>query len=299
MSSTGVLTAWSSAIRQLLLHAAGLPVTITIAGEPWGARYFDGNPYAAVLAEAAAQGPVFRSIKRISQHLCAPVCNPDHRIGTVAPFNFGSRHLPPEMRDFLLVLHDADWSRLRASNVTVRDLHLYEFNGGIQKQGANANIMYLPQCKLYENTIAQNSFDVECYSNLGAPAYFCVFCRNPTTDILEQPQIRTLSIQCQTTSKKSNVVSELSAGQMYHLTQRNVHPYAEYDRFAYNTRQTILLTTEDIGLIGITQGEYQKQKRVTYRFSGVLTEPGLLTVMLIYNNRGLCIEGRRLRVVNL
>ena len=227
------------------------------------------------------------------------MCNPDYRIGTGAPFNYGSRHLPPELRDFQLVLHDADWSRLRATSVTVRNLHLYEFKGGIQKAGAEANILYLPQCKLYENDIAGNTFSVDCYSNLGAPAYFCVFCRNPTTDILSQPRVRTLSIQCLTTSKKSNVVTELSIGQMFHLTQRNVHAGAEYDRFAYDKRQTVLLTTEDVGLVGLTQGEYQKEKRVTYRFSGTLSEPGLLTVMMIYNNRGLCIEGRRLRVVNL
>ena len=107
------------------------------------------------------------------------------------------------------------------------------------------------------------------------------------------------NIQCLTTSKKSNVVTDLSAGQLYHLTQRNVHDAAEYDRFAYDRRQTILLSTEDIGLIGLRNVEYQKQKRVKYRFFGVLTEPGLLNVMLIYNNRGLFVEGRRLRVINL
>ena len=303
-NSAGVYTLWNNAVRAAIQAGAafgqgGPNLTIMVPGKAWAARYFDADPYAAVLAQAGVQGPVFRSIKRISQHLCAPGCNPDPRIGAIAPFHFGSRHLPPELRDFSIVLHEADWSRLRAREVTVRDLHLYQFDVGIQKQGTEANLLYLPQCRLYESPIAGNAFDLECYSHMGAPAYFCVFCRSSSTDLLEQPRVRTLSIQCVTTSKKSNVITELSAGQLYHLTQRNVHDLAEYDRFAYDTRQTILLSTEDIGLVGLETNEYQKEKRVTYRFSGTLTEPGVLNVMLIYNNRGLFIEGRRLRVVNL
>ena len=48
-------------------------------------------------------------------------------------------------------------------------------------------------------------------------------------------------------------------GQLYHLTQRNTHPYAEYDRKAFNRRQTILLSSEDVGLMGLNQQQYQKQ----------------------------------------
>ena len=35
------------------------------------------------------------------------------------------------------------------------------------------------------------------------------------------------------------------------MTQRNVNPLADYDRAAYNRRQTILLSAEDIGLMGL------------------------------------------------
>ena len=42
---------------------------------------------------------MWRSQKRISQHLCAPVLNPNSRIGCVAPLNFETMHLPPELRD--------------------------------------------------------------------------------------------------------------------------------------------------------------------------------------------------------
>ena len=102
-------TLWDEEVRDACAYgSADKVLSVMMPGKRWAARYFDGKPYDAVLAESQVQGPVFRSIKRISQHLCAPVCNPDHRIGTVAPFNFGSRHLPPELRDFSTVLHGAD-----------------------------------------------------------------------------------------------------------------------------------------------------------------------------------------------
>ena len=78
-----------------------------------------------------------------------------------------------------------------------------------------------------------------------------------------------------------------------------MHAFAEYDRVAFNRRQTILLASEDIGLMGLKQTEYQKQKRVVYTFSGTLNQPGRVYVLFIYNNRGLHIDGRRLNVVTL
>ena len=56
------------------------------------------------IAESNLLGPVFQSKKRISQHLCAPVLNPNMRIGCTAPLNFETGHLPPELRDFRLAM---------------------------------------------------------------------------------------------------------------------------------------------------------------------------------------------------
>ena len=151
---------------------------------------------------------------------------------------------------------------------------------------------------LFEESV-ESSFEVSCYSSLGSPSYFCLFCRSGDTDILAQPVIRSLSIQNDTTKKKSNVLTELSQGQMYHLTQRNVHEGAQYDRFAYDRRQTVLLSAEDIGLLGLRRDEYQSPKRVRYVFSGRVSEPGQLNVLFVYNNRGIAIDGKYLRVVNL
>ena len=86
---------------------------------------------------------------------------------------------------------------------------------------------------------------------------------------------------------------------LFHPTQRNVHAAAEYDRVAYNRRQTILLSAEDVGLLGLKNFEYQKAKRVNYVFSGTIDRPGTLYVVMVYNNRGLHIDGRRLAMVTL
>jgi hypothetical protein len=56
---------------------------------------------------------------------------------------------------------------------------------------------------------------------------------------LQQPIIEELSIFNATTKKKSNTITEASVSLLYHLTQRNVHAFAEYDRVAFNRRQTI------------------------------------------------------------
>ena len=116
---------------------------------------------------------------------------------------------------------------------------------------------------------------------------------------MQQPRIKTLSIFNETTQKKSNSIQELSAGQLFHLTQRNVHPAAEYTRAAYKRRQTVLLSAEDVGMMGLRSFEYQKAKRVNYILSGITDVPGVLYVVLVYNNRGLHIDGRRLEVVTL
>ena len=51
--------------------------------------------------------------------------------------------------------------------------------------------------------------------------------------------------------------------------------------------------------MGLKSHEYQKAKRVEYTFSGTTDRPGQLYVVLVYNNRGLHIDGRRLQVVTL
>merc|ERR1711969_13579 len=106
-----------------------------LVGPDWYQSHVGDDPYAAVRADSLQYGAVFQSVKRISQHVCAPIINPNLRIGAQAPLNHDSRHLPPELRDFRLQMQGVDWSRLQAGAVTLNDLTLYEFKGGNQKQG--------------------------------------------------------------------------------------------------------------------------------------------------------------------
>jgi hypothetical protein len=274
-------------------------LNMVIPGAKWSRVHLDEDPYSAIREDSKRLGAVFQSIKRISQHVCAPVINPNVRIGAIAPLNHDSRHLPPEMRDFRLQLQDIDWGRLRTDRVSIRTLSLYEFKDGVQKVGAEQNILYIPQFREFKRAVSGGAFELSIFSELGAPSYFAFFCRSATTDILQQPLIKQLSISCETTMKKSNVLTDVSIGELYHLTQRNVHPHASYDRKSFNRRQTILLSTEDVGLMGLKSHEYQKAKRVEYTFSGTTDKPGNLYVVLVYNNRGLHIDGRRLQLVTL
>ena len=282
------------------LHAnVAQDLNMYILGPDWYRTHIGNDPHSVIRDDSMRLGAVFQSVKRISQHVCGPVLNPNVRIGAQAPLNHDTRHLPPELRDFRLQLHDIDWGRLQADSISLNELTLYEFKGGNQKQGAEQNILYMPEFREFKTPVTDNTFEFECYSNLGSPSYFCLFCRSHTTDILQQPLIRTLSIFNNTTSKKSNAVRDLSIGQLYHMTQRNVNPLADYNRTAYNRRQTILLSAEDVGLMGLKRDEYQKAKRVKYTFSGTTDQPGTLYVVMVYNNRGLHIDGRRLQLVSL
>ena len=81
------------------------------------------------------------------------------------------------------------------------------------------------------------------------------------------------------------------------MTQRNVNDRARYDRSAFNHRQVVLLTAEDIGVMGVQ--EYQQEKRAVFRFEGTLDQQAKVTALLIFNNRGLYIHGKQLSVVRL
>ena len=96
------------------------------------------------------------------------------------------------------------------------------------------------------------------------PSFMCFFCRfedDRGQNYSEtQPMIEFLNMQCSTTKRKSNVVTAtfgneqgLGKHQLFHLTQRNVHPASNYNSTAYNKRQTVLLCAEDIGLMGLTR----------------------------------------------
>ena len=83
--------------------------------------------------------------------------------------------------------------------------------------------------------------------------------------------------------------------QLYHITQRNVNQRARYNRQTFNKRQVVLLSAEDIGMMGLEQ--YQIEKRAQFRFHGTVDQLGRITTVLIFNNRGLYLQGKHMSVV--
>jgi len=250
-------------------------------------------------AESNLLGPVFQSKRRISQHLCAPILNPNMRIGCTAPLNFETGHLPPELRDFRLELRDVDFSNV-PGKVLLESLVLYEFNGGNQVVTAVDNLLHLPQFhEDYATVQTDGTFDFEVFSPYGMPSYIALFCRDTDRkrDHLTQPLIKQLSIMCSTTQKKSNTILEADVHQLYHITQRNVNQRARYNRATFNKRQVVLLSAEDIGMMGLES--YQTEKRAQFRFNGTVDQIGRVTALLIYNNRGLYIQGKHMSVLRL
>ena len=253
----------------------------------------------SLLKESNELGPVFQSKKRISQHLCAPIVNPNMRIGCTAPLNFETGHLPPELRDFRLELRDVDFSFL-PGKVNIEPLVLYEFNGGNQTPAAHDNLLHLPQFregKTYVDT--SGNFSLEMFSPYGMPSYIAVFCRDVdrSRDYMTQPIIKQLTIMCTTTQKKSNTILEANVHQLYHITQRNVNQRSRYNRQTFNKRQVILISAEDVGMMGLES--YQMEKRAKLQFSGTSDQLGQVNVLLIFNNRGLYIQGKHMSIVRL
>ena len=267
----------------------------------WFGKNGTTTVFDAIRKESRKLGPVFRSQKRISQHLCAPVLNPNARLQCSAPLNYETRHLPPELRDFVLRLEDVDWSFLPGT-ITMEPLTLYEFNGGNQKPAAEDNLLHLPQFRVGSTTdTSEGKFDFEVFSPYGMPSYIAVFARDQDfrKNYLIQPLIKQLNIMCNTTMKKSNTILDADVHQLYHITQRNVHPRAQYDRKDFNKRQVVLLSAEDIGLLGLKPSEYQYEKRAVFRFRGSVDQIAEVTALLIFNNRGLYVHGRQLSVERL
>ena len=100
---------------------------IYIAGRKHNEEFMSDN-YRDIQTESVSRGLVYRAKHRISQHLCAPILNPDMRLGCIAPLNHDTRHLPPEMRDFVLRMTDVDFDFLETTEpVTLNEIVLSEY----------------------------------------------------------------------------------------------------------------------------------------------------------------------------
>ena len=271
-----------------------------IPGKKYMEEFMSGN-YDDIRSDGRSLGMVHRVQNRISQHLCAPILNPNLRLECKAPLNHETRHLPPEMRDFQLIMHDVNFDFLQASETPkLGDIILSEFDGGNQQVAVSESLLYLPNFKEFSSPVRDDlTFNIECYSGNGVPAYMCFFCRD-IDEFGQQPLITHLTLENKTTNTKSNTIYNTDVHELFHLTQRNVHERALYDHIAFNNRQTLLLATEDIGILGMdTIDHYQKQKRVVIQASGKCNNTGTVTVLFIYNNRGLYLQGVQKSVIRL
>ena len=269
-------------------------------GPQWHDDWVDSSTIQARIEASREVGPVHQSKVRVSQHLCAPLINPNRRIGCSAPLNFDSSHLPPEMRDFRIVCRDVKFDFLPGS-CELEALTLYEFDGGNQIPTEDSSLLHLPQFRHDSIVTEDGTFDLEVFSPYGMPCYITVYARHTDfgRDGQDQPLITQLSIRSATTMKKSDVILDSDAHELYHLTQRNVHPRACYDRDAFRDRQVVLLSAEDCGMMGLSEAEYQHEKRAKFIFSGTVNNSSTVNVLMIYTNRGLLIDGRHISVLRL
>jgi hypothetical protein len=275
--------------------------TVYVTSADFQDTYWNENPFRQIIDDAQQTGVVHRSRLRVSQHLCAPLLNPNRRIGCSAPLNYDSLHLPPELRDFRIELRDIDFSFLpgNTEKATLEPLTIYEFNGGNQVPGTQNALLYMPHFRSFQTTTVSQAFKLDVFSPYGNPSYICLFARSKLrpAEYIKQPLIKTLTIKSNTTMKKSNTVLDAREHELFHLSQRNVHPRAEYTRISNQKRQVVLLCAEDIGDMGIP--EYQKEKRAQFELSGTLDVPATVTALFIYNNRGLSIRNMEIGVVRL
>ena len=89
--------------------------------------------------------------------------------------------------------------------------------------------------------------------------------------VVGQPFIKTLSLKCRSTGKKSDTVDNTPASDLFFMTNRNIHKDNAYTSEKFLKRQTILLRSEDVGTMKIDPSLYQREKRAHYVISGNLS----------------------------
>jgi hypothetical protein len=209
------------------------------------------------------------------------------------------------MRDFTITLRDLDWSAISdMADVTVKHLIFSEFNGGNQQPAAVPSLLSVPEFRISTQVlpIGSRAFDIELFTPQGPPAFWAIYARETArlTRQGDQPRIEELTMSCLTTGKKSDTINETSENELYFMTQRNTHPRANYDPSRFASHQTILLRSEDVGTMGLSPYMYQREKRTRYRVFGTLNQmvnspvSRTVFVVLVYNNRGLQIQGKEI-----
>ena len=244
----------------------------------------------------------------VTQPLTAPVLSPDFRNDCIEPLDQMTAFLPPELRDFNLMLTDMDWRHVsdKPNEVRVKRLIFSEFNGGNQQVASIPSLLSVPEFRHYKVYIKgpgragpTSDFDTEIFTPMGPPCFWCIFARqNDSPNYGTQPMVDNLTFTCMTTGKKSDTVQGVTKAELFFMTRRNCHKHANYTDSRYKRRQVILLRSEDVGTMGVHPGLYQREKRTRYRIQGTSnwSQDNTVHIILVYNNRGLQITGKEISV---
>ena len=128
---------------------------------------------------------------------------------------------------------------------------------------------------------------------MGPPCFWCIFARrDDSPNYGLQPIIDNLTLTCMTTGKMSDTIQGADKAELFFMTRRN---YSDTD---FKQRQVILLRSEDVGTMGINPRLYQREKRTRYRVQGTShwAADNTISIILVYNNRGLQITGKEISV---
>ena len=164
------------------------------------------------------------------------------------------------------------------------------------------SLLSVPEFRIYTAVVqaGETAFDIELFTPMGPPSFWAVYARSDESpNYGTQPLIVNMSMSCLTTGKKSDSIDDTGLAELYFMTQRNVHRKALYEHIAFNERQVVLLRSEDVGTMGLDPALYQREKRTRYRVKGairVLDVSTTVSVILVYNNRGLQIQGKEISV---
>ena len=241
--------------------------------------------------------------------LSAPLLNADFRNGCIEPLDQMTAFLPPELRDFQIMLGDLDWRHTSGDNrykVEVKRLLFSEFNGGNQQVASIPSLLSVPEFRQYTVNVPgpgkvepTSDFDTEIFTPMGPPCFWCLFARRDDSPNAElQPMIDNLTMTCVTTGKKSDTIFEAGKAELFFMTRRNCHKRAFYTDADFRFRQVILLRSEDVGTMGINPRLYQREKRTRYRIQGTThwSTDTTVNIILVYTNRGLQITGKEISV---
>ena len=264
------------------------------------------TPLALTESTSLSTGHIYAPHFVVTQPLNAPLLNADFRNGCIEPLDQMTAFLPPELRDFQLMLGDIDWRHTSDNRYKVEVKRLLRVQrrepAGRQHtlvaQRPGVSPIHGKRARAGQSRTHLRLRYGDIHAN-GPPCFWCFFARrddSPNAGL--QPIIDNLTMTCVTTGKKSDTIFEAGKAELFFMTRRNCHKRAFYTDTDFRFRQVILLRSEDVGTMGINPRLYQREKRTRYRIQGTThwSSDTTVNIILVYTNRGLQITGKEISV---